>query len=182
MAKRPFSIRVDDKGVRNDLMNLPRIAGRESQDVMMKIGKVGELELKRSMHAAGATPFARVRSKYGVGPANARYRTGNMLRSIGYVLRAGAKQIQMAVGYINGKPQDYYAYQDQGFINKWRFLGYGPGTYGPNAPRGFIFGPATARVTEGTHGLRNAKQEMIKERDRLMKPLEKRIARSMNKK
>lgn len=182
MGGRPFSVRVNDKGIRHSLNQLPIIVGKESQDVMMKIGKVGELELKRSMHGAGATPFARVRSRYGVGPANARYRTGNMLRSIGYVLRTGAKQIQMAVGYIKGKKQDYYTYQDQGFINKWRFLGYGPGTYGPNAPAGFIFGAATPRTTQGTHGLRNARQEMIKERDRLMKPLEKRIARSMNKK
>lgn len=182
MTRGNFSLRIDDKGLRHDLNKLPAIVGKESQDIMLKLGKIGELEMKRSMHGEGATPFAKVRSRYGIGPANARYRTGSMLRSIGYVLRAGAKQIQIAVGYIKGKPQDYYYYQDAGFINKWRFLGFGPGTSGPNAPAGFLFGPASGRLTQGTHGLRNAREKMLRERDTLLRPLEKRIARSMNKK
>ena len=137
--------------------------------------------MRRSIKDA-PTPFARVRSRYGLGPPQGRARTYRMYKAVGYLLRAGAKQIQIAVGYLKGKPQDYYWYQDEGFTNKWRFVGFGAGTYGPNAPSGFMFARARPRKTEGTHALRNAKEKMLKERDILLRPLEKRIARSMNKK
>lgn len=180
------SMYVNDSGMRKRMEAIPKIVGKEAQDVMMQLGKIGEQEMKLSLFNA-PTPFAKIRSKYGVGPAKGRMRTKSMFNSIGYKLRSGLKQLQVQVGYIRGQKKAYYAIQDGsdtpygGFINKWRFVGFGPGTSGPNAPNGFLFAPAQARVTQGTLGLRNAREKIQTEKKRLFANAERRIARLANK-
>jgi hypothetical protein len=181
-----WEFRIDDNNIRQRLQGLPAIVNQEAQDVLIQLGKIGEEEMRRSIKDA-PTPFARIRSRYGLGPPQGRARTFAMYKSVGYKLRAGAKQLQIAVGYLRGKKQDYYLIQDGsnspsgGFENKWRFVGFGPGTSGPNAPKGFLFAPATSRITEGTHALRNARDLMLTERNKLLAPMERRIARAFSK-
>lgn len=171
-----FEVRVENKALQAMLLERPKKYNKEIQDVLIRVGKLGEEEMRRSIKDA-PTPFAKIRSAYGVGPPKGRARTYKMYRSVGYFLRAGAKQLQIAVGYMRGQKQDYYSIQDAsfsksgGFINKWRFVGFGPGTYGHNAPKGFLFAPATPRITQGTHALRNAQELMKKELDKELRKL-----------
>lgn len=170
------SVRISDDGMRKKMNSLPRQVGKEVQDILLELGKIGEEEIRRSI-AVAPTPFAKVRHKYGLGSPRGRVRSGRMYWSVLSRLRSGPKRSEVEVGYLRGPKQDYYYYQDSGFMNKWRFVGFGAGTYGPNAPRGFMFSGATARKTEGTHGLRNARELMLRERPRLFAQAKRRIAR-----
>jgi hypothetical protein len=181
-------VRVDDSGFRKRMANLPIIFGQEAEDVMLQLGKIGEEEMRRSIKDA-PTPFARIRSKVGLGPPQGRARSYSMYRSVGSKLRSGARKLQIAVGYLKGPKRDYYTIQDGsdsksgGFRNKWRFVGFGPASAqgaGPNAPNGFLFAPATTRITEGTHALRNAREVMLNSRKKVFAPAEKRIAKRFN--
>jgi hypothetical protein len=160
----------------------PVVFDQEAQDVLLRLGKIGEEEMRRSIKDA-PTPFARIRSSVGLGPPKGRARTFRMYKSVGYMLRAGAKRLEIAVGYLKGPKQAYYKIQDGsdspngGFVNKWRFVGFGPGTSGPNAPSGFLFAPARPRITEGTHALRNARELMVKRSDKLFAEAERKIVR-----
>lgn len=173
-----LSVRVDSGNLYTKFRILESTLAVELAETMEQVGKLGETEMKRIVKDRG-TGWAKVRFRYGLGAPQGRAVTFRMYRSISHTVRRGAKQFQAVVGFLKN-PQKYFTYQDEGFTNKWRFVGFGPGTSGPNANKGFLFAPARPRKTEGMHALRDARELMKKELPRVAKLAERRISRKIN--
>lgn len=152
-----------------------------SAEAVDKLGQIGEDEMRRIIRTS-ESPFSQIKAAYGLGPVG-RIRTGAMLRSVASRMRRGAKQISVEVGYLRSY-QDYFGYQDQGFMNVWKMVGYNPNLgypTAPNAPNGFLFDRVEPRKTEGIFALRDARQKMKDEAPRIMRIAERKIANRVNK-
>jgi hypothetical protein len=131
---------------------------KEKVQVMQMLAKVGEEEIRNVVRTRG-TDFSQVRQQYGIG-SSGRVRSGRMLNAVGSKETGTRKMYTMAVGFVRGFKADYYYYQEYGFRNVWKFVKFGEGKSGPNAPDGFIFRRIAGGYTEGMHSLRDAKQSI----------------------
>lgn len=153
------------------------IASAEAVD---ELGQIGADEMRKVIRESESS-FSSTKLQYGLGPAG-RIRTGAMLRSVASRLRRGTSQIIVEVGYLRNY-QDYFGYQDQGFLNVWKIVGYNPNLgypTAPNAPNGFLFEKYSGSKTEGIFALREARQRMLDEAPRVMRKAEGRITRRIN--
>lgn len=169
---------------------LDKTLGQELAEGMAKLGKIGEEEMRRKIESSG-TNYSRTRYSYGYGKSGrGRIDSGKMLDSVFSRLRPGPKSFELELGYIKGPKKPYYAMQDQGFKNVWKMVGtnfklpYGtaPVANVPGmSPRGFLMEKWAGRRTEGTHALREGRQEMIDRKKSVMNQVQRRIAKRMNK-
>jgi len=173
------TVRVDTDGVFTIVRLLEKELSVELAEAMDELGKVGEKEMRRIITNT-PSHFSDTKRQYGIGPAG-RIRTGAMLRSVGSRLRGGVKDLWVEVGYLRNY-QDYFGYQDQGFMNVWKLVGFNPmlgKPTAPNAPDGFLFDRVPGRKTQGIFALRDARQKMVDERirvfDKAMGRLEKKM-------
>lgn len=181
MAKAPMTVRVDSDGMYTFTRVLEKELAVELAEGMDKLGKIGEEEMRRIITNT-PSHFSDTKMQYGIGPKG-RIRTGAMLRSVGSRLRGGVKDMWVEVGYLSNY-QDYFGYQDQGFMNVWKLVGFNPmlgAPTAPNAPNGFLFDRVPGRLTKGIFALRDARQKMLDERDVVLNRVAARIVNKMKK-
>ena len=143
------------------------------ENEMQKLGDIGIKAAQLKIKTDNKAPFSAVRKRFGTG-SGGRVRSGKMLSSLGSRLEVGPKQMRIRVGWPNSAEpnNNYFELQELGFKQKWKFAFFdGKSTYGPNAPRGFVFKRRRGRPpkTKGMFALqdaklamRNAKPAMIK--------------------
>jgi hypothetical protein len=175
MAK-PSSVKVDLSGLNKTLKQIENITESEIRTAVKRIATIGEVEMRRTIRTSG-TEFSKFRLGLGLG-SNGRIRTGTMYDAVGSRVNSGPKQITAQVGWIRNA-LDYFRYQEYGFINKWRFVGIGKRSSGPNAPKFWRFKPATPRKTEGMFSLRAAKQEMLDKIPSVIDQTKKNVSRRL---
>lgn len=181
MARPPITARVDSTGMYTFTRVLEKEIGVELAEGMDRLGKIGEEEMRRIITNT-ESHFSDTKTQYGIGPAG-RIRTGAMLRSVGSRLRGGVKELWVEVGYLS-EYQDYFGYQDGGFMNVWKLVGFNPmlgQPTAPNAPDGFLFDRVPGRKTAGIFAVRGARQEMLDKRDIILRQVGIRIMNKMKK-
>ncbi len=151
-----------------------------------EIGKIGEEEMRRTIMGTDSQ-YSRSGLKAKMGfPILGRIRTGAMYQSAGSRPRGAGKLFQAEVGYIRGKYQEYFKFQEFGFYNIWKYFkafpkapGYAPA----NIPPGHVMrrraNPKEYRVP-GIFALRNAREKMEDSIPAIMNRLDRRIDRRLN--
>lgn len=179
------SIRVDASKVFKEVNTLEAFfTGSEIADELRKVVDKGVKSMQDSV-LNNPAPFSHVARSLGVNKGQGRFRTGAMYNSIAGQIRHGAKLYQLTVGYIRGKIQPYFRYQDSGFENVWQLEAVGEGfngriSTGPNAPRGLHFKRRkTPKWTEGTYALRDARQLMVDELPKSVNRLKQKLNRKI---
>lgn len=105
------------------------------------------------------TAFSRFRQSLGVG-SSGRVRSGHMLESVGFKIKKNNSGLTVNIGYTKDE-QPYFIFQEKGFQNWWRFASFGYGTFGPNAPQGFIFLKTNSIKTPGIFALRDTARDVM---------------------
>lgn len=180
MANRQMTARVD---LSNFYKTIDAAVAGTTISLAEAVDELGEIgaEKMRDVITNTESSFSSTKLQYGLGPAG-RIRTGAMLRSVGSRLRRGTKQVIVEVGYLKNY-QDYFGYQDQGFLNVWKLVGFNPNLgypTAPNAPNGFLFDKYAGSQTKGIFALRDARQEIIDKAPRVVRKAEARIKRRTN--
>lgn len=151
------------------------------ENEMQKLADIGIKAAQLKIKTDTSAKFSAVRKRYGVG-SGGRVRSGKMLSSLGSRLEVGPSQMRIRVGWPIF--QDYFAYQEEGFTQKWKFFFFnGRSTYGPNAPRGFVFKRRRGRPpkTKGMFALQDAKLAMIKAKPTMIKKIKQMYGARFNK-
>ena len=185
------STKVDVTGTLQHFQRLEKyLSSPMFADAMQEVADIGVKSMQDSIinpKPGRDAPFSSLARQLGVNKGQGRYRTGKMYNSVGSRLQNGPKVSQIVVGYIKGKFEDYFKFQDRGFWNKWELIAVGEGyrgrpSSGPNAPRGLHFGWRKKAIwTEGTFALRDAKQDMLDAMPKVIKKYEKKIAKMASK-
>lgn len=175
MAK-PASIKVNLNNFNNTVKKIEKITEYELKTSLKRLATIGEVEMRRTIRESG-TPFSDFRASLGLG-SRGRIRTGKMYNSVSSRVNIGPKQITAQVGWLkNVLP--YFFFQENGFVNKWRFVGIGKRSSGPNAPKFWRFKPSQPRQTEGMFALRNARQQMLDKVPSVIEQTKKNISRRL---
>jgi hypothetical protein len=151
------------------------------ENEMQKLGDIGIKAAQLKIKTDRGAPFSAVRKRFGTG-GNGRVRSGKMLSSLGSRIEVGPKQMRIRVGWPIF--QDYFGYQEEGFKQKWKFAFFdGKSTYGPNAPRGFVFKRRRGRPpkTKGMFALQDAKLAMINAKPAMIKKIKQMYGARFNK-
>ena len=150
-----MSINIDSSRLQVRSRTILNVVNKELRNAQDSMGAVGAESVRQTIKTRG-TDFSSVRSGFGLG-SSGRVRTGKMLSSVGVKREGNVLKFGMALAR-----EAYFYYQEYGFRNVWKFVSFGRGTYGPNAPGGFRFryDPANAKTTEGMHSLRDAIQDV----------------------
>jgi hypothetical protein len=180
MAKGALSLRLDSSNLEKTLQKLYNVMGSEAESTIDNIAKIGEDSMRSTILSSG-TDWSAFRAANGYG-STGRVLTGQMLSSISSRIRNGTKQFLIEVGFIKGPREDYYKYQEYGIKkNKWRFVGFGMGSSGPNASDGMHFAPSNPKPIQGMFALRDAKLDMQEVSARELSNAKRRIKSRMKK-
>lgn len=182
------SVRVDASGVFKQVNTLEKFfTGPEIADELQKVINKGVTVMQQKILSDESAPFSSLARQLGVNKSYGRYRTGKMYNSVAGQVRKGPKLYQLTIGYIRGKIEPYFRFQDSGFNNVWELEAIGEGfngrvSTGPNAPDGLHFKRRKSpKWTEGTYALRDARQVMVDELPKSIARLKTRLNRRTNK-
>lgn len=154
---------------------------RQEAEVMAKeVGELGSMEMKTNILASG-TKFSQAARNAGINQGPGRYRTGNMYRSVEYRVESGPTRVSAAFGWIRNF-EDYFIHQELGFKNIFIASYTGSGKLrvanGQPVVRKNPFGGY--KKTKGMFALRDATISVQKELPRLIRNLEARLARKID--
>jgi hypothetical protein len=183
----PYAV-INDTRLQRKLGTVVKATNDEMYAALDELAKIGRDEMQHVVKTSG-TPFSAFRLSKGVG-STGRIRTGKMYESIGLRHERGPKVMRVTIGFIRGTIEKYFKFQEQGFTNVWKFVSFGSGTSGPNAPQGFKFEHWRSLVargkkahpshTQGMFALRNAKEAIAASEGRVLSKMKGKITRRVN--
>lgn len=144
-------------------------AQQEFSEMMYDLGKIGEESMRDKIRTSGTEWSAFRKSKWNIGKSWAgRVDSGRMIESIASRPRFGGQKYEMEVGYVKN-PQAYFGFQDSGFRQLWTAI--------PLSKFPLFRKREEAGFTEGTHALREARQDMKDAEPRLSRRTAARLVR-----
>lgn len=184
----PKTTVINDTRLQRKLGTLVKATNDEMYAALDELAKIGRNEMQHVVKTSG-TKFSAFRASKGVG-STGRIRSGKMYNSIAYRHERGPKVMRVAIGFIRGTIEKYFKLQDEGFTNVWKFVSFGKGTAGPNAPAGFKFEHWRSLVargknahpshTQGMFALRNAKEAIAVSESKVLSKMKAKITRRVN--
>jgi hypothetical protein len=180
---------INDTRLQRKLGTVVKATNDEMYAALDELAKIGRDEMQHIVETSG-TKFSQFRASKGLGSSTGRIVTGKMYNSIGLRHERGPKVMRVTIGFIRGTIEKYFKLQDQGFTNVWKFVSFGKGTAGKNAPAGFAFEHWRSLVargkqarpshTQGMFALRNAKEAIAASEGKVLSKMKAKITRRVN--